>query len=119
MKINKGYKLKALDSDTVDLGTGPLTFEVAWYGALVNQETKKPETKRNDISRLKGHGEAAHGCLVASTPGPLTFVFPWRAWFAMTTWGRTDLLGMGSPQSHHDFNPQEFLLWSMHSSETS
>ena len=21
----------------------------------------------------------------ASTPGPLTFVFPWRAWFAMTT----------------------------------
>ena len=27
---------------------------------LVNQETKKPETKRNDILRLKGHGEAVH-----------------------------------------------------------
>ena len=36
----------------MDPGTGPLTFEVAWYGALVNQETKKPETKRNDISKL-------------------------------------------------------------------
>ena len=28
---------------------------------------------------------------LASTPGPLTFVFSWRAWFAMTTWGRIEV----------------------------
>ena len=32
--------------------------------ALVNQETKKPETKGNEISRLKGHGETVHAHLV-------------------------------------------------------
>ena len=44
--------------------------------------------------------------VIASTPGPLTFVSSWRAWFATTTWGRIEVeptsLGVGSPQSHHD-----------------
>ena len=33
--------------------------------ALVNQETK-PEPKQNDISMLKGHGDAVHAHLVCT-----------------------------------------------------
>ena len=32
-----------------------------------------------------------HAVRIASTPGPLTFVFSWRAWFATTTWGRIEV----------------------------
>ena len=28
---------------------------------------------------------------LASTPGPLTFVSSWRAWFATTTWDRIEI----------------------------
>ena len=35
------------------------------------------------------------GGRVDSTPGPLTFVFSWRAWFTTTNRGRTDLIGRG------------------------
>ena len=39
-------------------------------------------------------------------PRPSDLVFSWRAWFVTITWGKIEveptLLGVGSPQSHHD-----------------
>ena len=36
-------------------------------------------------------GGGGGGGLTHKTPGPLTFVFSWRAWFMVTTWGRIEV----------------------------
>ena len=50
-----------------------------------------PSRALHENTKVRGPGVEAKGTILASTPGPLTFVSSWRAWFATTTWDRIDI----------------------------
>ena len=80
----------------------PVIDEVWLVVVISNQPHKEASLKLISLSAACCHGDAIVSRL-ASTPGPLTFVFSWRAWFVTTAWGRIEVEpGVGSPQSHHD-----------------
>ena len=97
--ISQRLSLMAMNEDPASFFNELCTHPAALFdhSSLPWQANKAPALvdalwklvkNENEILPNPGHYVLDGGSLLASTPGPLTFV---SSWFAMTTWGRIEV----------------------------